>query len=147
MSNRWDAMMVREYESQGQTKSAWTKIGSGFTNKDGSISVLLDAIPVGGKLILQVPMTQEEKDAKWPQQQRNQSYQGGSRGAQPPVGQGFQQPRTQLAPQQQRFAQPRPASAPPYESDGSVRAPWIVNGQEIYDPKDLPQDHPDFIPF
>ncbi len=31
-------------------KSYWTKIGVAFTNRDGSLNVRLDAVPVGGTL-------------------------------------------------------------------------------------------------
>jgi hypothetical protein len=31
-------------------KTFWTKIGAAFTNKDGSITVQLDALPVSGRL-------------------------------------------------------------------------------------------------
>lgn len=31
-------------------KTYWTRIGVAFTNKDGSLNVKLDAIPVGGTL-------------------------------------------------------------------------------------------------
>ncbi len=122
MSNRWDCMMVREYEKDGQPKSHWTKIGSAFTNKDGSISVLLDAMPLpsvdGYRVVLQIPLTQAQRDEKFgprngSQQQKPQ--QGRDRGAQQqrPTGQGFggnqqrfggQRPQSQ--PQQAQFAEP-----------------------------------------
>ncbi len=31
-------------------KSFWTKIGVGYTNRDGSITIKLDAVPVGGTM-------------------------------------------------------------------------------------------------
>jgi hypothetical protein len=31
-------------------RSFWTKVGVGFTNRDGSINLKLDAIPVSGQL-------------------------------------------------------------------------------------------------
>jgi hypothetical protein len=31
-------------------KSIWMKVGTAFVNKDGSINVLLDALPVDGRL-------------------------------------------------------------------------------------------------
>lgn len=36
-------------ERQGN-RSVWTRIGSAWTNKDGSITVRLDALPVSGVL-------------------------------------------------------------------------------------------------
>ena len=35
-----------------QQKSRWVRIGIGFVNRDGSINVRLDAVPVNGKLHL-----------------------------------------------------------------------------------------------
>ena len=35
---------------RGPGKSYWTKIGVGFTNRDGSINLKLDAIPVNGSI-------------------------------------------------------------------------------------------------
>jgi hypothetical protein len=37
------------------TKDRWVKIGTSFLNKDGSESVLLDALPVNGKRQLRTP--------------------------------------------------------------------------------------------
>ncbi len=31
-------------------KSRWTKVGVAFTNRDGSLTLRLDAVPVSGKL-------------------------------------------------------------------------------------------------
>ena len=36
--------------TERDNKSFWTKVGIAYTNKDGSISVKLDAIPVNGTL-------------------------------------------------------------------------------------------------
>ena len=33
-------------------KASWTQIGVGFTNRDGSINLLLNAVPLDGKLQL-----------------------------------------------------------------------------------------------
>jgi hypothetical protein len=44
---RRDVFTVIEREGR---KSFWVKIGSSFENRDGSVSVLLDALPVNGKL-------------------------------------------------------------------------------------------------
>ena len=66
MSQRYDVMMVEEYvDPQGQGRSKWTKIGAAFTNKDGSIGVQLVAMPINGKVILQVPLSEEEREAKF----------------------------------------------------------------------------------
>lgn len=33
---------------RGDKKSYWTRVGVGFVNRDGSINLQLDAVPVGG---------------------------------------------------------------------------------------------------
>jgi hypothetical protein len=35
---------------RGQGKSFWTRVGIGFVNRDGSLTLRLDAIPVNGTL-------------------------------------------------------------------------------------------------
>ncbi len=35
---------------RGQGKSFWVRIGVGFTNRDGSLNLRLDAIPINGTL-------------------------------------------------------------------------------------------------
>ena len=48
-------------EKEGQSKSFWIKIGTCFTNKDGSFNVYLDALPVNGKLHIREAMKKEDK--------------------------------------------------------------------------------------
>jgi hypothetical protein len=35
---------------RGQGKSFWVRVGVGFTNRDGSLNLRLDAVPVNGTL-------------------------------------------------------------------------------------------------
>jgi hypothetical protein len=35
---------------RGQGKSYWVRVGVGFTNRDGSLNIRLDAVPVNGTL-------------------------------------------------------------------------------------------------
>jgi hypothetical protein len=37
-------------QTGGATKSFWTRVGVGFVNRDGSINLRLDAIPINGTL-------------------------------------------------------------------------------------------------
>jgi hypothetical protein len=37
-------------ERAGMTKPIWSRVGSAWINKDGSISVVLDSVPIGGKI-------------------------------------------------------------------------------------------------
>lgn len=84
-SNRWEVHTIvqREGQNGGEGKAFWVKVGSAFTNKDGSINVFLDAFPVNGKLQLRVPQPREEQ-APPPQNQRPAPAQ------QPPRGRGQQ---------------------------------------------------------
>jgi hypothetical protein len=47
---------------RGQGKSFWTRVGVGFVNRDGSITLRLDAIPISGTL--QVREWQEPGDRR-----------------------------------------------------------------------------------
>ncbi|MGA7119670.1 MAG: hypothetical protein WBY94_06200 [Polyangiaceae bacterium] len=35
---------------RGQGKSFWTRVGVGFVNRDGSLTLRLDAVPINGTL-------------------------------------------------------------------------------------------------
>ena len=45
MAERLDALMTREYQSGGETKTAFTKIGVAFQTKNGGWAVKLEAMP------------------------------------------------------------------------------------------------------
>lgn len=42
--------VVERGTSNGMTKSYWTRVGIGFVNKDGSINLKLDCLPINGTL-------------------------------------------------------------------------------------------------
>ncbi len=52
-------------EKEGYEKSFWVRIGSAFENRDGSQTILLDALPVNGKLHLR---DRKKKEANGPGQ-------------------------------------------------------------------------------
>lgn len=53
MSQRWDVLTVKE---RGEGQKAWfTKIGSAWAKDNGNISIMLDALPMDGKLVLMPP--------------------------------------------------------------------------------------------
>jgi hypothetical protein len=62
MSNveRWDVFSVVERGEGRDSKSFWMRAGVAFTNKDGSINVKLDLLPVNGTLQLRIPDPKEE---------------------------------------------------------------------------------------
>jgi hypothetical protein len=42
--------MVYTVVDRGQGKAIWVRVGVGFTNRDGSLNLRLDALPVSGTL-------------------------------------------------------------------------------------------------
>lgn len=50
-----EVFSLTEYQKDGQKKTRWTKVGVGFENKDGSLSIMLDALPVNGRLQVRDP--------------------------------------------------------------------------------------------
>lgn len=131
---RWDVMMVREYKGHdGQPRNFWTKIGAAFTNQSGSISVQLDAMPVDGKMVLQVPLSKEERAAKFGshgQAQRQQAgfapqYRGGGSG-------GSQASRYRQAP-------PAPPSYPAQPSPQQQAEDEYTGGEDYEDQLPFPK--------
>lgn len=49
-----------------KAKDFWTRIGRSFLNKDGSETILLDALPINGKLILRDKKAAEPASAEAP---------------------------------------------------------------------------------
>lgn len=57
MSKRYDAFVMANYNDRdGNQKTRWLKAGAAFVNADASITVVLDALPVAGRLQLRVPL-------------------------------------------------------------------------------------------
>lgn len=54
-SQRLDAISPVEYESQGQKKTRWVKVGVAFARDKGGWDVRLDALPINGRLMLMEP--------------------------------------------------------------------------------------------
>lgn len=52
-------------------KTFWTRIGAAFTNKDGSITVALDALPVSGRLQIRDNEPKEDSDERGERGGRN----------------------------------------------------------------------------
>jgi len=42
-------------------KSRWVKIGAAFTNRDGSVNVILDALPCDGKIQIRERRKQQKE--------------------------------------------------------------------------------------
>jgi hypothetical protein len=55
MANRLDAVTPVEYESGGEKKTRWVRIGVAFSRDKGGYDVRLDAVPVNGRIMLMEP--------------------------------------------------------------------------------------------
>lgn len=53
-------------EKPGSDKSFWAKIGSAWVNRDQSINIQLDALPVNGKLHVREPSERPESPSGKP---------------------------------------------------------------------------------
>jgi hypothetical protein len=45
-----DVYAIYESKTEGRERSRWVRVGVAFENKDGSLNVLLDALPLSGRL-------------------------------------------------------------------------------------------------
>lgn len=49
---------------RGEGKSFWLRVGNAFENRDGSLNVFLDAIPINGRLQIREYQPDDERDAQ-----------------------------------------------------------------------------------
>lgn len=47
---RYQVFSIKEHLDHGERKSIWVRAGSAWVNRDGSINVYLDVLPLDGKL-------------------------------------------------------------------------------------------------
>lgn len=77
---RYDATSPREYtDRNGDKKTSWVRVGTAF-EKDGRISVLLDAYPLPGpdgtaKIVLMEPRDNQRRAPQRQERDNGQSYQ------------------------------------------------------------------------
>ncbi len=69
-SKRYEVFNIIE-KGEGQ-KSFWMRIGVAFTNRDGSLDVRLDALPLNGRLQIREPRERDER----PKAQQGDAYEG-----------------------------------------------------------------------
>ncbi len=65
MSSPRKAVFTVRQRGEGQ-KAFWCRVGSAFVNKDGSLSILLDALPLDGKLVVREEVPRDADDARRP---------------------------------------------------------------------------------
>ncbi len=61
LNSRLEAVIVEEYEVDGEKRTAWNRIGTAWPNKDGKgFRVVLKATPVDGVFLLRLPKEKED---------------------------------------------------------------------------------------
>lgn len=50
-------------DSNGDADDYWQRVGAAWTNKDGSINITLNALPLNGKLHIREPKASESSDS------------------------------------------------------------------------------------
>ena len=45
-----DVYAIYESKNDGRDRARWVRVGVAFPNRDGSLNVLLDALPLSGRL-------------------------------------------------------------------------------------------------
>lgn len=58
---RYQVFSIKETMEHNEKKSVWVKAGSAWVNRDGSINVYLDVLPLDGKLHVREPL-EERRD-------------------------------------------------------------------------------------
>jgi hypothetical protein len=59
-----DVYAIYETKTDGKERARWVRVGVAFDNRDGSVNVLLDAIPLSGRLQIRdraEPQTEKEE--------------------------------------------------------------------------------------
>ncbi|HWW87222.1 MAG TPA: hypothetical protein VNZ26_26675 [Vicinamibacterales bacterium] len=63
------AYSVRDYQKNGKTESDWTRVGVAFAHRDGNgFDILLEAIPVNGRIALRKNKPKSEQAPEAPEQ-------------------------------------------------------------------------------
>jgi len=57
-----DVYAIYETKGEGRERSRWVRVGVAFDNKDGSLNVLLDALPLTGRLQIRSRETEKSPD-------------------------------------------------------------------------------------
>ncbi|MFT3710525.1 MAG: hypothetical protein QM817_23115 [Archangium sp.] len=57
---------VEKTGSSEEKHSTWTRAGSAFMNRDGSINVYLDVLPIDGKLHVREPIVEKQTNNRAP---------------------------------------------------------------------------------
>ena len=69
----WFAYSIKEYiDSDNKRQSRWTRIGRVFKNRDGSMNVEFDALPVGDRMQIRQETHEEAADRERRREERRE---------------------------------------------------------------------------
>ena len=63
MNDRTETKTVYALSERGE-KTYWTKVGMAFSNRDGSLTLQLDALPVSGRLQIREDEGRKERERR-----------------------------------------------------------------------------------
>jgi hypothetical protein len=55
-------LVVYTIIDRGNNKKVWLRVGLAFVNRDGSLTVRLDAVPINGQLHIREPLSRDTRD-------------------------------------------------------------------------------------
>ena len=59
-----DVFAIYEPKNDGRDRARWVRVGVAFSNRDGSLNVLLDALPLSGRLQIRDRSESQKEDAQ-----------------------------------------------------------------------------------
>jgi hypothetical protein len=59
---RYQVFSIKELVEKDEKKSVWVKAGSAWVNRDGSLNVYLDVLPLDGKLHVREALEEKRAD-------------------------------------------------------------------------------------
>jgi len=59
-----DVFAIYDSRNDARERSRWVRVGVAFENKDGSLNVLLDALPLSGRLQIRSRATESTTDVE-----------------------------------------------------------------------------------
>ena len=58
-----DVYAIFDFKTEGRERARWVRVGVAFDNKDGSLNLLLDALPLSGRLQVRARPVEAEGDS------------------------------------------------------------------------------------
>lgn len=61
MAEKMPDYVVYSVRERDGARDVWTRVGAAFKHKEDGLTILLDALPIGRKVVLMPPKADEEK--------------------------------------------------------------------------------------